>query len=65
MEPSIPHAQYIINNQGKKTAVLLSFKQYQKLIEDLHDLHIIAARREETPITLEAIKQKLRSHEQV
>lgn len=65
MELTIPHAQYIMNEQGKKTAVVLSLKQYQKLLEDVHDLSIIAHRREETPMTLEEMKQRLQAHERV
>lgn len=37
--------------QGKKRGVLLSLKQYQQLLEDLHDLTILASRRNETPVT--------------
>ncbi|MEE8304449.1 MAG: hypothetical protein V3S24_18680 [Candidatus Tectomicrobia bacterium] len=55
----IPQAQFVVNAEGKKTGVLLSVKQYEKLLEDLHDLAIIAARRDEEPITLEEMKQRL------
>jgi hypothetical protein len=48
---SIPQAQFVVNAEGKKTGVLLSVKQYEKLLEDLHDLAVIAARRDEEPIT--------------
>jgi hypothetical protein len=33
---SIPEAQFVVNAEGKKTGVLLSVKQYEKLLEDLH-----------------------------
>jgi len=52
-------AQFIVNATGKKTGVLLSIKQYEKLLEDLHDLAVIAARREEEPIPLEEVKRRL------
>ena len=52
-------AQFIVNAAGKKTGVLLSMKQYEKLLEDLHDLAVIAARREEEPIPLEEVKRRL------
>ena len=32
------HAQYITNEQGKKTAVILDLKEYEKLIRALEDL---------------------------
>ncbi len=49
--------------QGKKRGVLLSLKQYQQLLEDLHDLTILASRRNETPVTLEEMKRRLQLHE--
>lgn len=56
---SIPQAQFVVNAEGKKTGVLLSVKQYEKLLEDLHDLAVIATRRDEEPITLEDMKRRL------
>lgn len=55
-----PQAQFVVNAEGKKTGVLLSLKQYEKLLEDLHDLAVIAARRDDVPITLEEMQQRLR-----
>ena len=52
-------AQFVVNAQGKKTGVLLSLKQYQKLLEDLHDLVVIAERRNEEPISLEEMQRRL------
>jgi len=54
-----PQAQYVVNARGKKTGVLLSLKQYQKLIVGLHDLAVVAKRRNEAPITLEQSKRRL------
>ena len=53
-------AQYVIDEKGKKTGVLLSLKQYEKLMEDLHDLAIVAERKNEKPITLEEMKRRLK-----
>ncbi len=52
--------QFVVDTRGKKTGVILPFNQYQKLIEDLHDLAIIAERRSEKPITLEEMKRRLK-----
>ena len=52
--------QYIIDTEGNKTAVILPLKQYEQLLEDLHDLAIVAERREEKPISLEEMKRRLR-----
>ena len=56
---SIPQTRFIVNATGKKTGVLLSITQYEKLLADLHDLAVIAARREEEPIPLEEVKRRL------
>ena len=55
-----PQEQFIVNTKGKKTGVLLSLKRYQKLMEDLHDLAVVAERRAEEPITLEEMKRRLK-----
>ena len=59
MRKTSPPAQCVVNAQGKKTGVLLSLTQYQKLLEDLHDLAVIAERRNEEPISLEEMQRRL------
>lgn len=51
--------QYVVDDKGRKTGVLLSLKQYQKLLEDLHDLAVIAEWKSEKPIPLEEMKRRL------
>ncbi|MBU0493142.1 MAG: type II toxin-antitoxin system Phd/YefM family antitoxin [Chloroflexi bacterium] len=52
--------QYVVDAQGRKTAVLLPLKQYRQLLEDIHDLAVVAERRDEEPINLEQMKQRLK-----
>jgi len=52
--------QYVIDTAGRKTAVLLSLGRYEQLMEDFHDLAIVAERREEEPISLDEMKLRLR-----
>ena len=52
--------QFIIDEDGRRTAVVLPVKDYQRLLEDLHDLSVIAERREEPTISLEELKRRLR-----
>jgi hypothetical protein len=54
--------QFIVNAKGKRTGVVLSLRQYQRLMEDLHDLAIVAERRKEKPIAFEALKQQLKKN---
>ena len=54
--------QFVVNAKGRKTGVLLPLKQYQKLLEDLHDLAVVAERRAEKPIGLEEMKRRLKKN---
>ena len=51
--------QYVVGAKGKKKGVLLSLKRYRQLMGDLHDLAIVAERRDEKPISLEEVKHEL------
>lgn len=51
--------QYVVDADGNKTAVILSLKRYRELMEDLHDLAIVAERRNERGISLETMKRRL------
>jgi hypothetical protein len=51
--------RYIFDSKGKKTDVILPIADYERLLEDLHDLAIIAERRNEEPITLAEFKKRL------
>lgn len=51
--------QYIVDEKGQKTAVILTVEEYEELLEDLHDLAIIAERRVEPTISFEELKKKL------
>ena len=53
---------YIIDEKGKKTAAVLPIEKYEKLLEDLHDLSIIAERRYEPTISFNKIKEKLKKN---
>lgn len=51
--------KFVTDSKGKTISVILSYRHYKKLMEDLHDLVIIAERRDERPVSLEAMKKKL------
>jgi PHD/YefM family antitoxin component YafN of YafNO toxin-antitoxin module len=59
---TISQEQYIIDVNGNKIAVILSIEQYEKLLEDIHDLAIVAERRQEQSVSLEEMKQRLNQH---
>jgi len=53
--------QYVIDDNGKKTGGILPLKRYEKLLADLHDLAVVAERREESPITMDEVKRRLKT----
>jgi hypothetical protein len=42
--------QYVMNDAGEKTAVILPIDQFRELIEDVEDLAAAAERRDESTI---------------
>lgn len=54
--------KYIANEKGEKTAAILPIKKYEELVEDLHDLAIVAERRDESIITFNKLKERLRKN---
>jgi len=51
--------KYIVDDKGNKTAVVLPIDEYEELLEDLHDLAIIAERKNEALIDFETVKKEL------
>ena len=54
--------KYIVNEKGEKTAAILPIKKYEELMEDLHDLAVVAERRDEPMITFGKLKERLRKN---
>jgi hypothetical protein len=43
--------QYVTDEKGERCAVMLSLEDYERMLEDLADLAIVAERREEPAIS--------------
>ena len=52
--------RYVIDDEGKRVAVLLPIEEYEALLEDLHDLAVATERRDEPAVSLEEVKERLR-----
>jgi hypothetical protein len=52
--------RYLTSEDGTKTAVVLSIAEYEKLLEDLADLAVVAERRSEPTISHEQLKAEWR-----
>jgi PHD/YefM family antitoxin component YafN of YafNO toxin-antitoxin module len=55
-------AQYLIDESGQKTAVVIPVEEYEELLEDIHDLAVIAERRDEPTIGFDELKKRLQAN---
>lgn len=55
------HEKYIVDESGQKTAIVMPIEEYEELLEDLHDLAVIAERRDESAVGLDDLKRKLKA----
>ncbi len=53
--------KYIVDENGEKTEIILPINEYEELIEDLHDLAVIAERKDEPTISFDELKRKLQA----
>jgi PHD/YefM family antitoxin component YafN of YafNO toxin-antitoxin module len=53
-------AQYITDEKGNKTAVILPIEEYEELLEDLQDLAVLAERRDEPTISHAEVVARLK-----
>ena len=51
-----------MDESGKKISVILPVAEYEELLEDLHDLAVVAERKEEETLTLDEMKERLKHH---
>ena len=51
--------QCLTDVDGERTSVILSLEQYERLLEDVHDLAVVGDRLDEEPISLEELKKRL------
>ena len=57
--------QYQTDAQGKRTAIVLPIAEYERLLEDVHDLAVVAERRDEVPVTIDELKRRLAESDSV
>jgi hypothetical protein len=55
-----PNAQFVTNQSGEKTSVILPIAEYEALLEDLEDLAVVAERAEEPTIPLDQVVANLK-----
>ncbi|HLO18726.1 MAG TPA: hypothetical protein VK206_28100 [Anaerolineales bacterium] len=53
-------AQYVTDETGKKTAVILPIEEFEELLEDIEDLAVLLERRDEPTIPFDEVIAKLK-----
>ena len=54
------HPQFVTNEEGNKTAILLPIEKFEELIEDIEDLAAVAERREERTVSHKEVINELK-----
>ena len=55
----IASRSFVVDENGKRTAVVLPIEEYERLLEDLEDLAVIAQRRNEPTESLSTVVERL------
>jgi len=50
----------VIDSNGRKKAVILTIKQFERMKQDLHDMAMVAERRNERTMGVGELKRRLR-----
>ncbi len=51
--------RYMVDESGHRTAVVLPIEEYEELLQDIHDLSVIAERRDEPTVSSEELRKEL------
>jgi len=60
MERRKVRGRYVVDANGRREAVVLSLEDYERILEDLHDLASVAERRREGTVNLRKMRGRLR-----
>ncbi|NDC39289.1 MAG: hypothetical protein EBZ48_14800 [Proteobacteria bacterium] len=60
MKKASAAVQYVTDEKGRKTSVILPVETYEEMLEDIQDLAAIAERRNEKSISLAEMKKRLK-----
>ena len=53
--------QYLVDEKGRRKSIVMSYKAYLRLLEDLADLQVKAERGQETPEDFKAVLAELKN----
>jgi hypothetical protein len=53
--------QFLLDDSGRKKFVVLSVREYEEILQDLHDIAVVAERRDEPKMSLTALEEALKA----
>jgi hypothetical protein len=53
--------RFFTDGKGRRTHAVLPIKEYEELLEDIHDSAVAESRESDKPISLEQFKKRLRA----
>ncbi len=53
--------QFLTDANGDKVAAVIPIDEYEALLDDLHDLAVVAERRDEPRVSLDEVEQRLKA----
>ena len=59
---TVKNEQFVIDNKGRKKAVILDIKLYKQMLEDLEDLRLLAERKDEATSSLKEVEARLKAN---
>ena len=60
-EVMLKGVQYLVDESGQRTAVVLSLEEWGELWEDIHDVLVSESRKNEPTVSWEELKAELQS----
>lgn len=51
---------FVVDARGNRSAVILPIREYERLLEDLHDLAVVAERKREATVELAELRRRLK-----
>jgi hypothetical protein len=58
---AVTRNRFIVDEKGHRVSVVLPVDEYEELLEDLHDLAVVAERRREPASAHSALKKRLKT----
>jgi hypothetical protein len=58
---AVTRNRFIVDEKGKRVSVVLPVDEYEELLEDLHDLAVVAERRNEPAVPFASVKKRLKA----